>query len=62
MNERDAAIERLARAVAFLDLARSTPGAAEVGALRDAREGLEVAARDVVKATRRERSSLAVFI
>lgn len=43
-----AAIERLARALEFLDACRAEAGAVEVGAMRDAHEWLEQAARDAV--------------
>ena len=47
-----AAIERLARALEFLDLCRAEAGSVEVGAMRDAHEMLEDAAREVVDALR----------
>ena len=43
-----AAIERLARALEFLDACRAQAGAVEVGAMRDAHEMLDDAARDAV--------------
>ena len=43
-----AAIEKLARALEFLDAARSAPNGVETGAMRDAYEWLEEAAREVV--------------
>jgi len=47
MNE---AIKALQRAIEFLDAAKADPSGVEVGAVRDAREWLEDAARAVVAA------------
>lgn len=43
------AVEALKRAIEFLDAARADPSGVETGAMRDAREWLEEAARAVVK-------------
>ena len=43
-----AAIAELKRAVEFMDAARKDPNGVETGAMRDAREWLEEAARKVV--------------
>lgn len=48
-----AAVERLARAIEFLDAARVAPNGIETGAMRDAREWLEEAAREVIAEQRK---------
>lgn len=47
------AVERLVRAIEFLDLAKSDATSGGAGALRDAREWLEEAAREVVAEQRK---------
>lgn len=41
-------LDALKRAIEFLDQCRADPTAKEVGALRDAVQGVEMAARDVL--------------
>ncbi|MFG0381073.1 hypothetical protein ACF8C6_08930 [Pseudomonas sp. zbq_18] len=48
-----ASIEKLARALEFLDAARAAPNGIETGAMRDAREWLEEAAREVIAGHRK---------